>query len=293
MTDVKKAYFFAILSVLMWSTVASAFKLTLNQIDFIQLLFFASIFSAITLFAIVLAQKKVYLIKRQRRKQLLYSAGMGFLNPFFYYLVLFKAYAILPAQEAQPLNYSWPVVLSLLSVPLLKQKLSRQSIIGILVSFVGVLIISTKGNLSHLILSDLIGDFLAVFSSIIWSLFWIYNLKDARDPVIKLTLSFFFGCIYIVLLVLFLDKPVFIGWLPLFGTFYVGLFEMGITFFFWLKALSYAENSASVANLVFLSPFLSLIFIRNIVGEKILLSSILGLIFIVSGIVIQKYKRKR
>ena len=31
----------------------------------------------------------------------------GLLNPCLYYLVLFKAYELLPAQQAQALNYSW------------------------------------------------------------------------------------------------------------------------------------------------------------------------------------------
>ncbi len=36
---------------------------------------------------------------------------------------------------------------------------------------------------------------------------------------------------------------------------------MGITFIFWLKALKEAPNTATVSNLVFLSPFISLIII--------------------------------
>ena len=39
-----------------------------------------------------------------------------------YYLILLKAYQLLPAQVAQPLNMIWPVILVFLSVPILKQK---------------------------------------------------------------------------------------------------------------------------------------------------------------------------
>ena len=70
-------------------------------------------------------------------KQYLRSAALGFLNPFLYYLVLFEAYDRLPAQEAQPLNYMWPIVVVILSAPLLKQPIGRVSLAGIAVSFFG------------------------------------------------------------------------------------------------------------------------------------------------------------
>ncbi|MCD4732585.1 MAG: DMT family transporter, partial [Bacteroidales bacterium] len=73
------------------------------------------------------------------------------------------------------------------------------------------------------------------------------------------------------------------------GSIYIGLFEMGITYFLWLKALKLSINTAKVSNLVYLSPFISLIIIRNIVGEKILFSTIVGLLFIISGIIIQQF----
>jgi drug/metabolite transporter (DMT)-like permease len=72
------------------------------------------------------------------------------------------------------------------------------------------------------------------------------------------------------------------------GSVYIGLFEMGITFVLWLHALKYAETTAHVNNLIYLTPFLSLIFINFVVGEKILFSTFIGLIFIVFGIVLQK-----
>ncbi len=72
------------------------------------------------------------------------------------------------------------------------------------------------------------------------------------------------------------------------GAIYVGLFEMGITFLIWLKALSFSRTTAQVANLILLSPFLSLALLNLVVGEEIYISSGVGLMLIVAGIVIQK-----
>ena len=112
----KQAYTYAIITVLFWATVASAFKISLRYLDFIHLLFYASIASIVVLFIILLIQNKLKLLKTYSKKDYLHSALLGFLNPFFYYIVLFKAYSLLKAQEAQPLNQTWVIMISLLSI---------------------------------------------------------------------------------------------------------------------------------------------------------------------------------
>lgn len=285
----KQAYAYAIIAVLLWATVASAFKISLRYLDFLQLLFYASIVSIIILFVILLIQGKLNLLKKYSKKDYLHSALLGFLNPFLYYVVLFKAYSLLPAQEAQPLNYTWPITLVLLSIPLLKQKIKLKSILAIVIGFIGVVIIGTRGDLVTLKFSNPVGVLLAVGSSVIWALFWIYNIKDKRDEVAKLFLNFVFGFIFVLIAILLFSKimiPQINGFL---GVTYVGLFEMGITFVIWLRALKLSKTTAKVSNLIYVAPFLSLIVIHFIVGEKILFSTIIGLIFIVAGIIIQQY----
>jgi len=160
-------------------------------------------------------------------------------------------------------------------------------IIAILISFSGVLIISVKGDLASFQFSNPLGSFLALVSSLFWATYWILNMKDPRDPIVKLTLNFLFSLIYIGFVAITFSR-FYIPSLYEFGlALYIGLFEMGLTFAAWLKALSLSEHSAKIANFAYLSPFLSLIFIHFIVGEKILISSIAGLGFIIVGIVIQ------
>ena len=279
-----KAYLYTIATVLLWSTVASAFKITLRELDYIQLLFFASMASLISLFIVLLLQGKVNQLFKTDWKGLQYSAVLGLLSPTLYYLVLFKAYDLLPAQEAQPLNWTWPIALAILSVPLLGQKLSFRSLFAIFISFCGVLIIATRGNLAGMVFTDITGSLLAIGSSVLWATFWIFNIRDKRDPVVKLFFCFLFGCLYnSIVVALFSDFSI-----PsvngIIGAAYVGLFEMGISFVLWLKALSLSRNSASVGILAYITPFLSLVLIHFIVGETIMLTSVLGLLLIISGI---------
>jgi len=237
MVKQKKAYFYAAAAVLLWSTVASAFKISLRYLDVLPLLFLASVFSTFILFCFLLSLKKLTLLTTLAKKDYLHSALLGLLNPFLYYLLLFKAYSILPAQEALVLNFIWPIMLVLLSIPLLKQKIKLKSIFAILISFLGVFLIATRGRPLAFRFTNIAGVSLALASSVIWALFWIYNVKDKTDGIVKLFLNFAFGSLFIFLAMLLTSSP----WLPslsgLLGAIYIGLFEMGITFLLWLKAL--------------------------------------------------------
>ena len=47
------------------------------------------------------------------------------------------------------------------------------------------------------------------------------------------------------------------------------------------------SSTAKIANLIFISPFLSLVLIHFFVGERIMVSSVVGLVFIVTGLIMQ------
>lgn len=291
----RKSLIFAGIAILMWSTSGTAFKLALKGLDYSQLLFLASNTAWITiLIFIILSKRKIGL---RSPKDLIKSAIGGFLNPFLYYMILLKAYSLLPAQIAQPLNYTWPLMLVILSVPFLKQKLRWFDIIAILISFIGVVTISLQGELNFSYdKQSLLGIGLATGSSIIWASFWIFNIKDKREETEKLLLNFFFGALFVsIWLLLRKGFPTFsTAWYP---AIYVGLTEMAIAFVCWLLAMKYSKNNARIGNLVFLSPFLALFFIHLVLKEQIFFSTFIGLSLIIGGILFQQsiiaYEKRR
>lgn len=290
MKDQKKSILFAGLTILFWGTSASAFKIGLKYTNYIQLLFFSILTAVLILLVILAYQDKLKYLKKQTLKDYLNSAFVGFLNPFLYYTVLFKAYSLLPAQIAQPLNFIWPITLVLLSIPLLKQKLKFKSFLALIISFAGVFIISSEGDLFNFKLSNPLGVLLALGSSIVWSLFWLFNIKDKRDEVIKLFLNFLFAFIFISFLFIYQNAFDSFTKSGIFASIYIGFFEMGITFVLWLKALQLAGRTDKIGNLVYLTPFFSLLFIHLILHERIYFTTIFGLILIIIGIIIQNRK---
>ncbi len=293
MNSNNRAYFFAGLSVLFWSTVATSFKLALREYDFIQLIFYASVVTVVLLFLILEFQKKTHLIFRQTKQQWFYSILMGLLNPIAYYLVLFKAYSLLPAQVAQPLNMIWPITLALLSVPLLRQKIGWHSFVALIVSFVGVFFISSQGGLDGFRNTNPLGVFLAVGSSVLWSLYWIFNVRDKRDEVVKLFLNFVFGIIYLLPIVFLFSSFHITTGISLAAVIHTGIFEVGITYIVWLKAMNLTTSNAKIGNIAFFTPFLSLIFIHYVLKETIYITTFIGLAFIISGVLVQQLDKRR
>ncbi|MCK9398826.1 MAG: DMT family transporter [Bacteroidales bacterium] len=291
MTRQNKAYFYAGTAVLMWSTVGSAFKLTLSYLSPIQMLLYASFISILVLFVILLIYKKLPVLFSSSLKEIFHSALNALLNPFLFYIVLFNSYDLLLTQEAMVLNFTWPAALTLLSILILKQKIGWKSLLAIFISFIGIVVIATKGDLVAQRFSNPTGVILALSSTIIWSLFWIINIKDKRDEVVKLFLNFFFGFIYILITAIIMRIIVIPSWRAVAGSIYIGLLEMGIAYVFWLKGLQLSSTTAKVSNLIFLAPFISLIIINITVGEQILWSTFAGLAFITAGIVMQRRMR--
>jgi drug/metabolite transporter (DMT)-like permease len=288
MKNQRKATIFALAAVLFWSTAGTAFKLSLVYLEPAQLLFYAAFVSWLVFLAYALISGKASLLIKTPGKAILHSAFLGFLNPFLYYTVLFYAYDKIPAQQALILNYTWPLVLVLLSVPMLNQKIGPKSWISLLISFIGTVIVVTRGDLTGFRFSDISGSMMALGSALIWAIFWIQNVRDNRDETNKLFWNFLFGTAYAGIFMTITTGIEFPVWQGIAGMTYVGFFEMGITFILWLMALQLSSTTAKVSNYIFLSPLLSLVLIHYIVGEQIFISSVFGLVLVLAGIWLQR-----
>lgn len=286
--NIDKSVVYALFAVICWSTVATAFKMALSGMSFLMLLGISSFAASFSLLIILIWNGKIRKLLELDAKTLGLLAFKGSLNPFLYYLILFKAYELLPAQEALILNYTWPIMLVFFSIIFLKQKVLKFDIPSILICFTGVLLIATKGQFQNIEFVNGFGTFLALISSVVWAFYWIMNMKSSVDSSIQLFVGFSSGFILTSLTAVFyssgfsIESPE-----AIWAGVYVGLFEMSIPFLLWQLALTKAKSSASVSRFVFLSPFISLIFIALILHEQIFWTSVLGLILIIAGILVQ------
>ncbi|MGB6188206.1 MAG: DMT family transporter [Aeromonas molluscorum] len=286
----KRAYQYGLCAVALWSTVATAFKLSLRYFEPVQLLLVAALTSTLALGALVIKQGKLPLLRQYLKERPRYYLALGTLNPFLYYLLLFKAYDLLPAQQAQTINYTWAISLSLLAVPFLGQKLRRRDGVAILLGYFGALVIATKGDVLGLQFDSPLGVGLALLSTLIWASYWILNTRNQGDPIVSLLLGFLLSLPLILVATWWLADFQMTAWQGWAGAIYVGLFEMGFGFVLWLMAMRSATDTAPLSNLIFISPFASLILLNLLLGEEIHPATPIGLALIVIALLVQQLK---
>jgi drug/metabolite transporter (DMT)-like permease len=107
----------------------------------------------------------------------------------------------------------------------------------------------------------------------------------------KLFLNFLFGFLCLLVIVPVVSGFRLPGGISIWAAIYVGLFEAGITYVLWMKALKLSANTAATGTMIYASPFISLVFISVVLKENIHLTTVAGLVLIVAGIVyMQKQK---
>ena len=293
MHNERSALLFGLSAVLLWSTVATAFKITLTEFTPVQMVAVASLVSTITLIIVCAVRGTLSQLSTTFISNPWYYLLLGLINPLGYYLILFKTYDLLPASQAQPITYSWAITLTLMAAVFLKQKIRTQDWFACVFGYLGVIVIATKGDIFNLHFDSPTGVTLALTSTLLWAGYWILNTKNKADPVVGLLLGFLVALPFAFAIALYEGSSwstiTIKGWL---SVSYVGMFEMGITFVLWLNALKQTQNTARISNLIFASPFISLILLATVIGEDIHPSTLTGLILIVIGLVVQQFKRK-
>lgn len=289
-----KAIVYAFLAVLSWSTVATAFKVALTYLSHFEMLLVACLTSLFIFTLLITFQRKWRLVASLTNRQWAYFAGIGLLNPVAYYLVLFKAYDLLPAQVAQPINYAWPIVLLIMLALFAGQPIPKKKYIGMFLSLAGVALISLGGGGTGDMSLSVSGLLLAALSAVLWATYWMVNnlKKEQADGSVVLFVTFLFGSLYLLAGAFFVGAD--LNTLPgVLSGMYVGAFEMGIPFIFFGLAMRKTNNPALINQICYLSPFMSLFFISVVLGEQIVITTYVGLILIVLGIVYNQYFVKK
>ncbi|MFC2992520.1 DMT family transporter [Halomonas tibetensis] len=288
MTRDGQAMLFGLGAVALWSTVATAFKVALEYMSPLELMWLASLVSWALIGVLVIRQG---LAGQALRHGWRTAAWAGLLNPVAYYLVLFGAYDRLPGQEAMALNYTWALAMAFLAVPILGQRLTRLDVLAGLIAYAGVWVIATRGAVFNVAFADPLGVAMALASTLIWALYWLLNARDHRPPLVAQWQNFSVGVPVLTLLLIAGPGFQWHGWAGLGAGVYVGLFEMGIAFVLWQLAVHKVSRTAKVSNLIFLSPPVSLLLLFLVVGEPIRPSTLVGLLLILGGLGLQQCQK--
>ncbi len=287
----KKEYICAIISVLLWSTTATVSKLLLGSLDSMQILLVSSLFSFIFLLIINCINGSIKEIKKYKPKDYLIIFSLGLIGIFLYDLFFYLGINAMQASQAFIINYLWPIMTVLFACIILKEKFTLRKIIAIIISFIGVIIVSSNGNILNIDKTSIMGTVYCMLAAILYGLFSVLNKKQNYNKFTSMML-FYLGSFIISLIYVLTSKKTFMPELnQLLGMLWIGIFTSAIAYTSWALALAKGDT-ARISNIAYLTPFISLIWTGIVLKEKISIYSVLGLVIIVLGIFIQMKNKK-
>jgi len=291
MEDQTKSYIYAFLAVMLWGSVPAITKLTLKNLDFFQVTTYSLFFSALAMLIIVYFQKKLFLFKKYTKKDYLHMILLGSFGIFVTYVLYFGGINYAQAADAQILNNMWQIFAIIFAFFFLKEQITIKKIIALLLGFAGAYIVITKFSFQGLNPVYALGYALALGSAFTEGLFTILGKKYHYETWTSMVVYFISSFVLILITTLLFSELNVPSFVDLLGVAYLGIFGIALPFTFMFRAMKLGDT-AKATSIGFLSPFLALLFIFIILGDKIAFSQILGLLLIVAGILIQN-RRKR
>ncbi|MBI2676134.1 MAG: DMT family transporter [Candidatus Aenigmarchaeota archaeon] len=289
MSGQSTAYLYAIPTILIWASVPVVIKSLQDSLNFLQIILFSTLFAAVFFFMLILKTGKIPLLRKYSMRDYFLLSGMGFLGAFLQFVFLYGAIFYSTAQEAFIINYLWPILVVLFAIPILKERLSAAKLLGLLLAFAGLLVIITRGTL-QIQFTGLLGNVLALLTALVVSLYFVLNKKFNYEKYTSLFVYYLVSFIFsLVINLLFYPIPS-LSLVQLATILWLGIFVNAMGYFFWFNALEKGDT-AKISNLIYLTPFVSIVYIYFFLSEPILPSSVIGLLFIIGGIAVQQMRK--
>lgn len=282
MSSKTKSLIYVLLCVLLWALIPVVSKLGQEGLDNHQFLFWSSLSSLFFFLVISISQKKTKVLFQIPKRQWLNAIFLGFLGTYLYYVLLYLGYAKAPGMEVLIIQYSWPLLVVVLSIIILKEKLSLTKVISILLGFLGVFIVLTKGNFSQLKFENLTIVLIVFIGAFTFALFSVLSKKIEIEDINLLTIFFITATIASFISMILISEfklPKLNTLIPILIN---GLFVNGLSYIFWIRALKIGESSF-IAPFVFLTPVLSSIFLIIFFKETFYTAYLLGMISVIIG----------
>lgn len=288
----RKEYLYAGLSIVLWSTTATTAKLLLRQSGSMQVLFAVSSIACVFLLVFNFLKGSLKGLSRYGLRDFAKTGLLGLLGIFSYNAFLYLAFESLLAQEAFIINYMWPILTVLFSCVILKEKMTIRKGAALLLSFLGVVVVITRGNIGSMHFASLKGAVFALLAAVCYSLFSVLNKRESYNQSVSMMLYYLVSALISGIYLAVAGDLAVAGGLQLAGYFWMGVFTSAVAYTTWALALK-SGDTAKVSNLAFVTPFLSLVFIGIFLHEVISPFSLAGLAMIVAGVMLQMRDRKK
>lgn len=252
----EKEYLFAGISILFWGSTASVMTLMADGLSSISTAFYSSLIAAVFLFLLNLFTRRLNQLRSLSIPDLLRLALLGLVGMLSVNMLLYYGLTHLKAQQAFIINYLWPILITLFAWPILGQRMTVRKTAALLLSFLGVVIVATEGDFSHLNRLDAGGVLACVLAASCYALFSVLNMKVTCDKFVA-TMIYYAASALAILPILLWTEGLPVLTLPQWGgALWMGALSNGLSYTTWAMAMDRGDP-AKLSNLAYLTPFVS------------------------------------
>ena len=217
-----------------------------------------------------------------KQKDIAYFALLGFIGITFHQWLQSTGLTTAQASTTAWIVATTPIFIALLGWLVLRESLTKLQVFGIALATLGVMLVVTDGNLAALTKGDFgaVGNILILISAPNWAVFSILSRQGLQRHPAGLMLLYVMGFGWLFSSVLFFAGPgisdigrlTINGWL---GIIFLGVACSGLAYIFWYDGLQ-AIPASQVGAFLYLEPLIAVIVAAIILGEPILLASLIG-----------------
>ncbi|MGX9134501.1 DMT family transporter [Rummeliibacillus sp. JY-2-4R] len=192
--------------------------------------------------------------------------------------------------NASLMNMLTPVIIYILSFVFLKEKLNRNQMIGTIISFIGVITIISNGSinvLQHFSFNK--GDLIVIIAVVLWSIYSLLVKHYSKELPGNSTFLVSIVVGIIILLPFYIHETysttMVIHWsfTTIFAIIYTGVLASIVAFIAWNTGVVRLGANRAGIYLNFIPVFAS-IFAVIFIGEKVMLSQLIGGLLVVIGV---------
>ena len=272
-------YLEAIFAVVVWGASFIATKVVLNDISPIAVVWLRFSMGVIIL-GITSALRKQFSLPS--KSEWAYFALLGFLGITFHQWLQSNGLQTSEAGTTAWIVSTTPVFMALLGWLVLKEGLNWLKIFGILLAFIGVLLVVYKGNFASFSIGTFgaPGDVLILVSAVNWAVFSVLSRRGLKSHPASLMMFYVMAFGWVFTSILFFTETridefaqlTFNGWA---GMLFLGIFCSGLAYIAWYDALQ-ALSSAQTGVFLYIEPLVAVVVAFLVLGEAVTLASLVG-----------------
>jgi len=289
MNDRMKGTLYVFLCIALWALIPVVAKTGQTHLDNHQFLFWSSLVSFVVLGVSVVLSGNGGVFRLYTPKEWFSLSLLGLLGTYLYYLLLYLGYSKAPGMEVLVIQYTWPILIVIFSIPILKERLSYKKSTAVLLGFLGVMFVLTKGEWQDIEINNAAVIALVGAGAACFALFSVLSKNVDREPLGVVTVYFLIACLASLLSMLSFSEFALPSSSEMMPVLLNGILVNGFSYMFWILALRSTEASY-LAPFTFITPVLSTIYLVIFFEEPFLVAYGIGLCLVVMGGLVNSIK---